>query len=85
MTPELLYALAAASEHERILLAPNNFPSSEFSMLHLSPFKKKTSRPRYFEPTVIRAGGLHIGTLLREIMKLIKVANIKEFLYDILT
>ena len=71
VTPDLLYALAAASEGELILLAANNFPSSEFSIL-----KNSGRRNKVVGPSVVRAGGLRIKTLLREIMKLIKVATI---------
>ena len=70
VTPDLLYALAAASEGELILLAPINFPSSEFSTL-----KNSGRRSKDFGPIVIRADGLRIPTLLREIMKLIKVVT----------
>ena len=71
VTPDLLYALAAATEGELILLAANNYPSSEFSTL-----KNSGRISKDFGPTVVRADGLRIRTLLREIMKLIKVATI---------
>ena len=66
VTPDLLYALAAASEGELILLATDNFPSTKFT---------NGNRCDTAGPTVIRAGGLLIHTLLREIMKLIQVAS----------
>ena len=66
VTPDLLYALAAASEGELILLTTNNFPSSKST---------KGNTCEAAGPTVIRAGGLLIHTLLREIMKLVQVAK----------
>ena len=73
VTPDLIYALAAASEGELILLAANNFPATEFSTL-----KNSARRSKVVGPAVIRAGGLRIQTLLREIMKLIKVATLLD-------
>ena len=49
VTPDLIYALAAASEGELILLAANNFPATEFSTL-----KNSARRSKVVGPAVIR-------------------------------
>jgi L-fucose mutarotase len=59
VSPELLYALANAAQGDTIVLAANDFPSARMA---------KDEKCK-----LIRADGLGIPILLKEIMKLITV------------